>query len=180
MRGIGPARRSGGTGRFLREHVTYIYGLYHPETGELRYIGKANDVSKRLESHLREMSSRNRPLHCWMRTLGGPPRILVLEEVSGDWKDAERRLIAEYREKSRLLNVADGGDEPYCSKEVRANNGRKTASMIHSDARRRRIWEIKRALGLALVRGEVSEKTKALMRNAASKHPSLLGGWATI
>ena len=161
--------------------MTFIYGLHHPETGELRYVGKANHVQKRLKSHLRDARRRNTPLYCWMRTLSAPPRIEVLEEVEdADWKEAERRLVAQHRANGRLLNLADGGDEPFCPKEVRAENGRRNAKARQIDPARKRLWAIKQSLGRALKDGVVAERTKVKLRAAAAKHPHLFGEWAHI
>ncbi|WP_133255484.1 GIY-YIG nuclease family protein [Phenylobacterium soli] len=106
-----------------------IYGLTDPVTGELRYIGKANDATQRFGSHLRDMDRRRTPLYDWMKKLrasGRSPALVIIEECAGDWREAERRLISEARARgARLLNVADGGDEPYCPPEVRSENGRR-------------------------------------------------------
>lgn len=119
-----------------------IYGLTDPKTGEVRYIGKANDPEKRLAGHMRDMTRRNTPLYCWMRK-NGKPGLVVLSENCQDWKSEERRIIAEYRAASaRLLNVADGGDEPFCSKDVRARNG-----AIVAAKRSRVLWSVYRRLG---------------------------------
>lgn len=160
--------------------MTYIYGLHHPETGELRYIGKANDVEKRLKSHMRDMLRRNTPLYCWMRTLNAPPKIAVLEAVDGEWMEAERRLIAAHRATGRLLNLADGGNEPSCPTSTRAANGRKIAALVHSSPHRRKVWELKKALGTALAQGVLTNYAKQKMRAAALKHPALFGAWASI
>lgn len=161
--------------------MTFIYGLFHPETGELRYVGKANHIEKRLKSHLRDSSRRNTPLYCWMRTLASAPRIDVLEQVvDADWKEAERRLIALHRAGGRLLNLADGGDEPMCPVDVRAENGRRNASAVHSDPVRKRMWQAKQMLGRALQQGFVSSETKAKMRAAALRSPQYFGEWAAI
>lgn len=106
-----------------------IYALIDPRDGAVRYIGKANDSAKRLMSHIRDSrrESRRTPVYVWMRKLtklGMVPGFTVLE-VTADWKEVERRYIAEARARGdRLLNVADGGDEPYCPPEVRVANGR--------------------------------------------------------
>ena len=161
--------------------MTFIYGLFHPETGELRYVGKAADVQRRLKSHLRDSRRRNTPLYCWMRTLSAPPRIEVLEEVEdAAWKDAERRLVTLHRANGRLLNLADGGDEPKCPTAVRAENGRKNAKALHSDPTRKRLWKAKQMLGLALQQGFVAEGTKEKMRVAAAKFPQFFGEWSAI
>lgn len=104
-----------------------IYGLFDPESGELRYIGKANNSAKRLKSHLREVRRRKTPLYNWLAKLELPPIVEVLERTC-NWREAETRLIAEHRAKgTRLLNIADGGDEPHCPKSIRADNGRMAA-----------------------------------------------------
>lgn len=106
-----------------------IYGLTCPDTGSIRYIGKANNLAKRLASHLRDARTRTTPVYCWITKLvsdGKRPGLVVLEDAQ-DWVEAERRLIAVSRARGdRLLNVADGGDEPFCSTEVRAANARRT------------------------------------------------------
>jgi hypothetical protein len=111
--------------------MTEIYGLLDPGTGELRYIGKANNSRKRLASHLRDSRRRDTPVYRWIRKLlskGLAPELVVLAECD-DWKAKEIELIAKARGFGfRLLNVADGGDEPHCPMEVRRKNGRKSAA----------------------------------------------------
>jgi hypothetical protein len=160
-----------------------IYGLCCPDTSVVRYIGKANDPAARLKSHLRDARRRDTPVYRWIRKLaavGKAPTMMVLEADCADWKASERALIAKYRAAGRLLNVADGGDEPFCSPEQRRKNGAANAAMIRSDPLRRRIWEIKRMIGYGLKRGEVSEAAKAKLRAAAQKAPHLFGQWAAI
>jgi len=43
-----------------------IYALTDPSTGEVRYIGKANDPSARLKSHLMDSRRRNTPVYRWI------------------------------------------------------------------------------------------------------------------
>lgn len=133
-----------------------IYGLYDGQ-GRLRYIGKANDPTARLASHMRDMKRRHGPLQNWLRK-HGIPEMRVLISDSADWRNDEKMLIAEARTRGeKLLNVAEGGDEPYCPIEVRAANGAAIAKAIHSDAKRRRFWELKRSLGEAVRRGFASQ-----------------------
>jgi hypothetical protein len=105
-----------------------IYALSDPITGRLRYVGKANNSKKRLASHIRDSRRRNTPVCCWIRALaakGQAPVLTVLELVpSAEWQDAERRLIAEYRVKAKLLNVADGGDDQKCPEATRKDNAK--------------------------------------------------------
>lgn len=105
--------------------MAQIYGLADPETGEIRYIGKANDARKRLASHMRDSTRRDTPVYRWIRK-HGKPSLVILIEASRDWRADERRLIAEARRRGdRLLNIADGGDEPFCPHEVRVANAKK-------------------------------------------------------
>lgn len=160
-----------------------IYALIDPRTGAIRYVGKANDSAKRLKKHIQDSRTRNTPVYCWMRKLAGMglvPSVRVLE-VTDDWQEAERRLIDVLRARGeRLLNVAEGGDEPYCSPEQRAENGRRLSAAIHSDPFRHRIWEIKRAIACALKSGFLSNQHRAKLRLAAQKRPDLFGAWLNL
>lgn len=159
--------------------VVEIYALLDPVDGSVRYIGKARDSAKRFAGHLREVRRRS-PLYDWvgkLRASGLVPVLAVLETCSeANWKERERFHIADGRARGlRLLNLADGGDQPFCPPEVRAANGRKNAA-----SRDKRIWALKRFMGSALRKGELSEKNKAKLRYAAHKRPELFGEWANI
>jgi hypothetical protein len=125
-----------------------IYGLYDPDTDELRYVGKANNAKKRLKTHVFERGYR-RPVNKWVKSLveaGKAPVMKILETVAHEqWEEAERRLIAEYRKTCRLLNLADGGARPTQTTEQRrqaakaANKARKAkhpAEIALEDANR--------------------------------------------
>ncbi len=81
-----------------------IYGLIDPRDRCLRYVGKTH---KRREIRLNEhtvaaMSGEVSRVYSWLRKLielGSFPEIFVLEKVSGsdNWEEAERRLIAFWR-----------------------------------------------------------------------------------
>ena len=130
-----------------------LYVLKDPRTNAIRYTGKANHAGKRLASHLRDAKRRNTPLHRWIRelaTIGLIPVIDTALEVSeAEWPVAEQAWISILRDDGHdLLNVAPGGDQPYCPLEVRQANGRRNfAKMIASrdtlEALRRDVerWE---------------------------------------
>lgn len=103
-----------------------IYALRHPLTGEIRYIGKSKDAQKRLKAHIRRSREQDWPVSRWIRKLaldGLTPSITIITSVEGDWQSVERGLIEVARaEGFRLLNVAAGGEAPYCPPETRAEN----------------------------------------------------------
>ena len=148
-----------------------IYALTDPD-GSVRYIGKAKNARARLKGHMLDAKRRNTPVYCWIRKLaanGHAPGLVVLESCV-DWQEAEKRLISLYRSNGcRLLNVAEGGDQPFCPTDVRAANGRANAK-----SRDQRLWALKRSLGDALKRGHVSELTKEKMRS----RPDVFGQFA--
>ena len=104
-----------------------IYGLYCPDTDALRYVGKAKNAEKRFKTHLTERIF-TRPVNNWVRLLvtsGKLPVFKIIETVEDDkWEEAERRLIALYRQTCDLLNVADGGAMPHQTKEQRRKAAR--------------------------------------------------------
>jgi hypothetical protein len=158
-----------------------IYAICHPVSGEVRYIGKANDAAKRFASHLRENRRNHYPLYRWIASLSVAPSVIVLAESIGDWRDLESQVISQYRAWGyRLLNVANGGDEPYCSVEQRAINGRANSKSLHSDPVRKRIWALKQKMGKLLRDGHVSEEVKAKLRYCANLRPDLFGAWRNI
>lgn len=122
------------------KNFAFIYGLVDPRCGTVRYIGKANDIQGRLQKHISESRTLNRPVNCWVKkllSLGLKPQVVLLE-AADDWVEAERRLIAEYRLKGRLLNLADGGDQPSCPREVRVANAAKMQSHPNTVANRKK------------------------------------------
>jgi hypothetical protein len=101
--------------------------------------------------------------------------------------DAERLAIQKYRDLGcKLLNVAEGGNQPAMTKEQRERNGRKVATAIHSNAERKKIWEIKRKAGETLKWLEKSasceriERFKDAMRLAAYMRPKDFAVWASV
>ncbi len=102
-----------------RAGVTFIYGLHDPVTGELRYIGKADDPEARLIAHIRDCTrntkrEKNRKAN-WIRSIlakGLKPVIEVIDEVSQvEWKPAESAYILFYKEAgARLVNATLGGE----------------------------------------------------------------------
>lgn len=91
-----------------------IYALCDPDSLAVRYVGKANNMRSRINSHRWEAKSSK--IHTrkanWLRSLKGrEPVIMILAVVKHDeWAEAERYWIAEMRNRgSDLTNYADGG-----------------------------------------------------------------------
>lgn len=95
--------------------MPYIYALRDPDTKEVRYVGKTNNLERRYQSHL--CNSKNRQhiySYRWIKSLqreGKEPILEVLEEVSEDqWKEREIWWIAEMKRLDmRLTNSDEGG-----------------------------------------------------------------------
>ena len=90
-----------------------IYALLHPETGEIRYIGKTEqDLGNRLSGHLTSSKRRNHPVNQWISCLDDKPLIRLIEKVNKrNWREAEKSWIWYFQCKleCKLLNVAEGG-----------------------------------------------------------------------
>lgn len=163
-----------------------IYGLIDPRSGMIRYIGKANNPAKRFASHVRDSIRRNTPVYAWFRKLAGlgmQPEMLVLSECE-DWQAEERRLISSARTRGYdLLNVAEGGDEPHCPRDVRVANGFKNAKDREADPVKLTIHRFMKRAGHTLKHFQSTGKaervlqlTKALavLKDRAKRNPELL------
>jgi len=168
----------------------YIYALHCPVTDEIRYIGKAKNPEKRLAGHLQE-TRRKTPLYDWIEKLRKnslTPKMLIISEANNEnWKEEEINQIKLHFESGcKLLNLAKGGDEPFCSKEQRAINGRKNAMAIHSDEKKKRIWYLKKQMGESLKwmkknnQKEAYNKIILKLKEAARKSPKLFGNYASL
>lgn len=169
----------------------YIYTLSDPDSGEVRYVGKANNINKRLATHISDSRKSNRPVCNWVAKLvrnGKAPVITTIAICSHEsWQEEERKQIALFRSThSNLLNLADGGDQPGFNLETSRANGRKTAKMIHGDTELHRIWRVKKGAADALKWMEKNstperlEWFKNVMRYCALKRPEIFGKWASI
>lgn len=91
-----------------------IYGLFHPETDELRYIGKTvKTLSSRLSNHIynAKVTKHNKHLSNWILKLlyeDKKPVIKCLEECDEKvWQEREQFWIST---NSNLINLTEGGD----------------------------------------------------------------------
>lgn len=96
--------------------TTFIYALCDPTTGEVRYIGKADNPKRRMICHSWD-ARRGLKTHKarWISSLRAServPAVEILQEVSSSgWQDAERYWIKLARMAGvRLTNTTPGGD----------------------------------------------------------------------
>ncbi len=166
-----------------------IYGLCDPDTGEVRYVGKANRMEQRLQTHCYDAFSRDTPVARWVRGLlaqGRKPSIRELERTTlQGWPSAERRMIVSYQELgANLLNVAKGGKAPHASPESCRRGAATALRLREATPWRKRLWALKRGIGQALRwarrhrRTDTEAMLLATMRKCALKRPDLFAKWA--
>ncbi len=95
---------------------SYIYGLCHPETAVVHYVGKAKNPHSRFKDHLRPASLAHNTLkNNWIKSLlkqGLRPYLCALGWGYGDAVDEERYWIKRVRElwPGTNKNSTDGGE----------------------------------------------------------------------
>ena len=91
--------------------MDYIYGLYAAGK-EIRYVGKTENLKKRLYEHITNSKRRKTHKDMWIQkeiNSGNEIKIILLEEVSHeDWKQAEIKWMEIYKN-NNLTNHAKGG-----------------------------------------------------------------------
>lgn len=92
-----------------------IYALCEPDTGEVRYIGKAINPQLRLQRHLAPHAlARRSHKNSWLKNLlarGQSPMLCILQEAPlEEAYELEKWWIAVYRPNGRLTNATDGGE----------------------------------------------------------------------
>lgn len=96
------------------KNLVYIYVLVDPFSGQVKYVGKANDPNFRLKEHIRKSKFNKSYKDNWIKNLinrGGLPIIEVIDEVSTDnWGFWETYWIEQFRTWGfKLTNIANGG-----------------------------------------------------------------------
>jgi hypothetical protein len=172
----------------LNQKRAKIYGILDPDTNSVVYIGKANNVNARWKSHLRDSKRKKSRLYNWLnQQLAENKTIRVVELASSildDWQTLEKDVIAQYRADGDLLNMSNGGNQPYVNVESCRKNAIKINERRKNDPLFRRIWEMKRSMASYLKHAkkdsEHYRQLTAKLRYAANKRPDLFGCWSAI
>jgi hypothetical protein len=86
-----------------------IYGLVHPTTDVVWYVGASGHPSLRVKAHRAKSAAKG--VRTWVASLSSPPTKVILETVTlKNWRKRERYWVATSRDKNpNLLNGNVGG-----------------------------------------------------------------------
>lgn len=121
--------------------TTFIYALCEPETLNIRYIGKADDVNRRFRLHLREIKRYpNTHKSRWIESVLKErriPSLEILDEVPKNfWQLYEQKHIQMAKNAGfDLVNGTEGGD----------GGATRSGKNFSEETRRRMSLSIKRA-----------------------------------
>lgn len=125
-------QNAGKKSQTAKPELVTIYGLIDPRTAKIRYIGKANNPKNRMRQHLNPRSNEKiTPVKAWIKSLakhGLVPCMITIEKcVPDQWEEKEKFWIKRFKDEgNNILNIAEGGNQPYCSNETRKLNGAKS------------------------------------------------------
>lgn len=94
---------------------TYIYILKHPETFEVKYVGKTNNIKRRFAQHKSKKcleKTGSKKLASWILKLLSKnllPIMEIIEECTDKWAEREKYWIS-YYSCNNLCNLSDGGE----------------------------------------------------------------------
>lgn len=97
--------------------TTYIYTLEHPITNEIRYIGKTNNLDRRLHSHWTTGYKSKTKIGNWLKSLKKlklKPIMTIIDETTDDWQQLEMYWISQFRTWGfNITNHTNGGEGVY-------------------------------------------------------------------
>lgn len=131
-----------------------IYALSDPRNDEIRYIGKTNNIKKRVRDHL-SLKEKNFLKNNWLKNLkneGLKPNVLTLEITTEElWKEREIFYIKHYKEKyNKLTNMTDGGEGVTFTPEIRDRLSKKLISIGHKPSKEALEKSMKSRMGKEL------------------------------
>lgn len=91
----------------------YIYALYEiGKEDDIRYVGKTNNLKKRLRDHINDSKNKRTYKECWINSVynnGSEINIKIIEKVDiSEWEEKEIFWINNYKNK-KLTNSDEGG-----------------------------------------------------------------------
>ena len=173
----------------LTNKFAKIYGIVDPMTDKVVYIGKANDVQKRLKTHILDSKRRKTKLYQWMQDrIKNNQQINIVElasSISNDWQSLEKQMISQYEAEGVLFNIAKGGNQPKGCPEANKRNAIELNNKRSKDPFAKKIWEMKRDMARHLKRLSKSnqnqyQKIVSKLKYAANKRPDLFGCWSAL
>lgn len=119
----------------------FIYTLSDPLTGRVRYVGKTSQQPvRRLSHHVSTAKNKTNHRENWIRSLGVPPWLTVVQEVLGSHEDiaqAERYWIARLRaDGCDLTNLTIGGEGTPGRKASAETKAKMSASLMGNQCAR--------------------------------------------
>ena len=126
---------------------TNIYVLIDPRTNEVRYVGKANNISQRYQAHLNRARKHQTHKKNWLKQLkreGLKPIIEVIDVVPIDeWQYWETYWISQMKQWGfNLVNYTNGGDGCTFANHTSFKNGHKIwLGKKHSEESKNKISE---------------------------------------
>jgi hypothetical protein len=154
--------------------TVFIYALKEPDTGEIRYVGKAADPNRRFINHFFDGEVNHRTN--WIKSLvnrGAVPVLEILDEVPEEyWQQWEVAWIEFYRESgANLTNGTFGGDGVFDpSGEIRRKISKALTGKKLSAQHRKRISEVN--LGKSISpehRRKISETLKGICKSEETR-----------
>ena len=148
--------------------MTKIYILKHPNTNEIRYIGKTvQQLKYRLATHIsRSKKYRYAYVNCWIYSLlqeGKKPIIELIEEVEDSlWEEREIYWIQYYSTRTRLTNFQLGGGHSNVGKELKEEHRKAISESLKGKPRDE---ETKRKISESHKGKILSESTKQKLRD---------------
>ena len=94
---------------------TYIYILKHPETFEVKYVGKTTNIKRRFAQHKSKKcleKTGSKKLASWILKLLSNnllPTMEIIEECDDNWAEREKYWIS-YYSNTNLCNLSEGGE----------------------------------------------------------------------
>ena len=155
--------------------TTFIYCLVDPRDDQPKYIGKANDLNRRLSEHI--LDKRVTKKTNWIKSLkskGLRPSIELIDEVfRKEWKFWEKHYISLYRSWGfNLKNHTDGGEgveEIIAMKIAKALCGKKQSQKT-KDKRLKSRKEYQKETGMWAKSGTYEKAKQTRLKNDSYAH----------